>query len=84
MMGCGEWTTEGCTRLTVAHIAVGEEYGGGGCETVAQLAGLAHEAVLYLHAVDDAGTLGDDGVLDDDSRTDIYVAVNRTRAAYSR
>ena len=49
-----EGTAESRTRLAVAHVGVGEEHRCRCREAVAELACLAHEAVLYLHAVDDA------------------------------
>ena len=71
----GEWTAEGGASLAVAHIAIGEKHALRSGEAIADLAGLAHEAVLHLHRIDDAGALADDRVLDDDTGAHIDVAV---------
>jgi len=76
MMRSGERTAEGCTSLAIAHIGVGEEYGGRSGKAVSQLAGFAYEAILYLYAVDDAGAFSDDAVFCNNACADIYVAMS--------
>lgn len=41
------------------------------------MTGLTHKAVLHLHGVDDARAIVDDGVLTDDTRTDIHIGLRR-------
>ena len=76
MVRGGEGTAEGCTCLTVGHKRVGKEETGLCGETVCNLTGLAHEAVLHLHGVIDATAVADDGVLTDDTRTDKYWGIH--------
>ena len=70
-----EGAAEGGAGLAVAHVAVGEEHALRGGEPVADLAGLAHEAVLHLHRVDDARALAHDGVLYDDACAHVDVGL---------
>ena len=78
-MGCGERTAEGGACLAIAHVTIGEEDGSRCGEAIAQLASLADEAILYLHAVDDAGTFGDNRVLGDNACSDIDIAMDGTQ-----
>lgn len=77
VVGGREWAAEGRAGLAIAHVAIGEEDTLGGRETVGQLAGFAHEAVLDLHAIDDGAAVGDDTVLGNDARADIDRGVGR-------
>ena len=70
-----EGAAEGSAGLAVRHIRIGEEDALRRREAVAQLAGLADEAVLYLHTVEDARPVGDDRVFADNSRSDVHAVV---------
>ena len=72
-----EGTAEGGTGLTVSHERISKEEAGLGGEAIGNLAGLAHEAVLHLHGVVDAATVADNGVLANDTRSDIYRCIAR-------
>ena len=70
MVRCREGTAEGSASLAVRHIAVGKEHAGRRRESIAYVAGFAHEAVFHLHGVDDGASIGDDGVFTNDACTD--------------
>ena len=72
VVGSTEGSAERGTGLTVGHIGVGKEETGLRRETVGNLTGLTHKAVLHLHTVIDRTTVADDGILADDTRTDEY------------
>ena len=67
-----ERSAESSTRLAISHVTVGKEHAGLSSETVGNLAGLTHITVLHLYGVRNRTAVRDDGVLADDTRTDIY------------
>ena len=77
VVACRERSAEGGAGLAVRHVAVGKEHALRGCEPVAQLAGLAHEAVLHLHAVDDGRAVGNDRVFADHARAYEHAGLGR-------
>ena len=75
MMAGRERSAESCTGLAIRHERIGKEQAGFSREAIGNLASLAHEAVLHLHAVVDATSVTDDGVLANNTRSDIYRGV---------
>ena len=73
-----ERSAEGGTSLTIGHKRVGEEERSLCRETICNLTGLTHKAILHLHRVIDRTTVADNGVLADDTCSDKHRRIHRT------
>ena len=77
VVGGRERAAERGAGLTVGHVGVSKEQAGLSRETVGNLAGLAHEAILHLHGIVDGAAVADDGVLADNASADKHRRIHR-------